>query len=100
MKAPIYLRLAFAILSLVAFLAGLFLALGALVFFGKFNFANNAHLGIFAANVLAPVFVAIAGGCFQVRPSGISIAFTLFSYAMTVLAFSLWSLPAARGLIH
>jgi hypothetical protein len=100
MKAPIFFRVAVSMLSGAAFLAGGLLALLGLIFFGNFNFANYAHLGIFAATVFAPVFVAVCWLFFRARPSPLSAALTFSSYAMTGLAWFLWSIPAARGLIH
>jgi hypothetical protein len=100
MRAPIYVRVAISIISAAALLAGVLLALIGLVFFGNFNFANNAHLGIFTVTLFAPVFVAACWLFFQARPSSLSAALTLASYAMTAVAWLLWSLPAARGLVH
>ncbi len=87
-------------ISAAALLAGLLLAFVGVVFFGNFNFADNAHLGIFAATLFAPVFVAACWLFFLARPSSLSAALTFASYAMTAIAWFLWSIPAARGLVH
>jgi hypothetical protein len=100
MRAPISIRLAITIISAAALLAGLLLAFIGLIFFGNFNFANNAHLGIFASTVFAPLFVAASWLFFQSRPSSLSAALTFASYAMTAIAWFLWGIPAARGLVH
>ena len=100
MRVPIYIRIGISFISAVALLAGLLLAFLGLVFFGNFNFADNAHLGIFAATFFAPVFVVACWLFFQVRPSGLSAALTFASYFMTAIAWFLWTIPAANGLIH
>jgi hypothetical protein len=100
MRAPIYIRVAISLVSAAALLAGLLLLLLGLLFFGNFNFANNTHLGIFATTVFAPISVAACWLFVQVRPSSLSASLTLASYGMTALAWFLWSIPAARGLVH
>jgi hypothetical protein len=76
------------------------LALLGLIFFGNFNFANNVHLGIFAATIFSPIFVVSCWLFFQGRPSSLTAALTLASYAVTAIAWLLWSIPAARRLVH
>jgi hypothetical protein len=100
MRAPIYIRVAMSIVSATALFAGLLLALIGLIFFGNFNFANNSHLGIFAATLFAPVFVAACWMFFLARPSSLSAALTFASYAVTAIAWFLWTIPAASGLVH
>ena len=58
MRAPSFIRLTITIISAAALLAGLLLSFIAVIFFGNFNFVNNAHIGIFASTIFASVFVA------------------------------------------
>lgn len=99
-RVPSYIRLTVGMASLAALGASLMLALLGGIIFGNFNLANNAHLGILTATFLAPICVVGCGLFFQVRPSGFSAALVLISYGITGSTWYLWSIPAARGLIH
>jgi hypothetical protein len=70
------------------------------LFFGNFDFWNMAPLGIFAVTVAAPVFSIAAGVYYGMTRSIASGVCVVLAAGLTGLSWYLWTMPAARGIVH
>jgi|GEM_PF-2599878 len=70
------------------------------VFFGNFHFHKSSHIGIFFETCLFIASAIFAGFSFLRGRTARSYALVIGSAGLAVLTFWLWSIPAARGLVH
>src|SRR4030095_2851051 len=70
------------------------------VFFGNFHFQLLSHIGIFLETCVFIVTAIMAGIVFLRSPSVRGYILVALAACLSVLTFWLWSIPAARGLVH
>lgn len=98
-RTPLYVYLA-AAASKIALACGALSALFAILFLSNFNFENFAHLGIFVFDILTPLLVIGSAVFFYYRQNALSGSLLIASYLAVIIAWYLWTIPAARGLMH
>ena len=95
--------LAISVVDLAAILSALFalyMLLLVAIFFGNFNLQKPAHLGILLGTCLSiPVGIS-APFVFLRTPSIPRLLLVAVAVILAVFTYWLWSIPAARGLIH
>ena len=96
-------RVAIAVAGIVAIASALVAAwmlFLVVVFQDNFNFQKPTHLGIFIETCVFIVIAIFANLALMFSRSRRSYLLVVVTVCLAALTFWLWSIPAARGLIH